>query len=343
MASKNSLTKAAKKRQQKSKHVAETSSNKSNKKILTIIFVVGVLGIAAIVWFFFFRNNNPQFNSQRAFIDLVKQVDFGPRIAGTVGHENTKEFLVNELKKCTNLVDEQNFTYKDKHDSTIIYHGTNIVASFNPDPNLKERVLLCAHWDSRPFADQDPNTSKRKLPVPAANDGASGVAVLLEMARLFKSQMPDVGVDIVLFDLEDIGDEIKEVPAPTDNPFGIGSKMFVEQNPNYRPTYGILLDMIGDKNLSIPKELNSVNRANSIVKKVWDAAEDVGSTAFKNKTGFSVMDDHIPFLKKLIPVIDLIQTPFPKSWHTTHDIPDSCSATSLQQVGNVLVKVVYDE
>ena len=289
------------------------------------------------------RNIKPDFDGERAFKDLVKQVEFGPRIAGTESHNKTREFLVSELKKYSDLVSEQNFKYTDKHDTTKIYDCTNIVASFNTSSNIKERVLLCAHWDSRPWADQDPDTSKRNMPVPAANDGASGVAVLLEMARIFKSDMPDIGVDIVFFDLEDIGDEIEDNPDPVKNPFGIGAEMFVEQNPEYRPAFGILLDMVGDKNLSIPKELNSIARAGQIVDKIWAAAKKVGASAFKDERGSAIMDDHIPFIKKFIPVVDIIHYPFPESWHTTGDTPDKCSPESLQQVGNVLVEVIYNE
>ena len=205
-------------------------------------------------------------------------------------------------------------------------------------------MLLCAHWDSRPWADQDPDSTKWDQPILAANDGASGGGVLLEIARIFKNDPPDIGVDIVFFDLEDIGDENQvEEPGPDQNPFGIGSEKFVEQNPSYNPAFGILLDMVGDKNLSIPKELNSLARAGQVVNKIWDAAKKVGATAFKDERGSAIMDDHIPFLKKYIPVADIIQYPFPKSWHTTEDTPDKCSPESLQQVGNVLVEVIYNE
>ena len=221
MTNKNSFSKRAKKKSAKTKpNLKERLPHSGLKFRFTLTGLAAVFG-GLIIWFFFFRNIKPDFDGNRAFRDLVKQVDYGPRIVGTIGHENTLKFLAGELKKYTNLVNEQTFTFKDRHDTSKIYHGTNIVASFNPNPEIKERVLLCAHWDSRPFADQDPDTSKQKLPVPAANDGASGVAVLLEMARLFKTQSPSIGVDIVFFDLEDIGDGVKGAPDSTDNPFGI--------------------------------------------------------------------------------------------------------------------------
>ena len=319
---------------------SETVQKKYWKWILLIISILLVVVIVFIV----FRTPKPVFDGNRAYKELVKQVEFGPRISGTVGHYKTKEYLVSLLKQYAEMVSEQTFDFKDKHDSSKIYKSVNIVASFNVAEEVSKRILLCAHWDSRPFADNDPDSTKHKLPVPGANDGASGVAVLLEMARLFAESKPKVGVDIVFFDLEDIGDELDstKINFPR-NPFGIGSEMFVKNNPNYYPEYGILLDMVGDKELRIPKEAYSVNRAGNVVEKVWNAASVVGSNAFVDEQGGAVIDDHIAFLKKSIPVIDLIHLPFPKTWHTVNDKPEYCSSASLQQVGNVLVEVIYNE
>jgi glutaminyl-peptide cyclotransferase len=328
-----------------------TSSKRSIGEVLLllknywkwIVPIVAVI-IAVIILFIILKTPKPVFDGSRAFKELVKQVEFGPRVTGTNGYEKTKEYLTAELKKYADQVSEQSFDFKDAHDSSKIYKGVNIVASFNLSENVSKRILLCAHWDSRPFADNDPDIAKRKQPVPAANDGASGVAVLVEMARLFAGSKPKVGVDIVFFDLEDIGEEPDsgKVKSPK-NPFGIGSEMFVKNNAGYYPEYGILLDMVGDKELRIPKEAYSVNRAGNVVDKVWQAAAAVGAKAFVNEQAGGVMDDHIAFLKKSIPVIDLIQQPFPRTWHTTNDLPEHCSSASLQQVGNVLVEVIYNE
>lgn len=327
----------------KKKQSRKQEVNKSSRYKLWIAVTV-VLAVLAAAVILFIRNTKPAFNGEFAFAALKEQVEFGPPVCGTPAHDKTKKYIYEKLKNYADAVSEQSFDYTDVHDSSKTYKGTNIVASFNVSPDVSERVLLCAHWDSRPFADKDPDTLKRTLPVPAANDGASGVAVLLEMARLFAEQKPSVGVDIVFFDLEDIGDEVDSftVKLPH-NPFGIGSEIFVKNNPNYYPAYGILLDMVGDKNLRLPVEAFSEQRAGKVVEKVWKAAAEVGSTAFVNERSGGVDDDHIAFLKKNIPVIDIIQTPFPATWHTTNDIPDSCSAASLQQVGNVLVEVIYNE
>jgi glutaminyl-peptide cyclotransferase len=314
------------------------------KNYLKIILPAAAVIIIAVVLLFVIKKPRPVFDGNKAFAELVKQVEFGPRICGTEGHEKTKEYLTVQLKKYADMVSEQPFDFKDVHDTSKIYKGTNIVASFNLSENVSKRVLLCAHWDSRPVADNDPDVSKRNLPIPAANDGASGVAVLLEMARLFAESKPNIGVDIVFFDLEDIGEEqdSSNVKVPK-NPFGVGSEIFVRDNPSYTPEFGILLDMVGDKNLQLPKESYSNRMAKNIVDKVWQAAAQVGSKAFIYAQGGGIMDDHIAFLRKSIPVIDLIHFPFPKTWHTTNDLPESCSSASLQQVGNVLVEVIYNE
>jgi len=174
------------------------------KWVLLIISIIIVVTIILIV----VRTPKPVFDGNRAFKDLVKQVEYGPRISGTVAHDKTKEYLASKLKPFADMVSEQTFDFKDKHDSAKIYKGVNIVASFNVVGDVSKRILLCTHWDSRPFADNDPDAAKHKLPVPGANYGASGVSVLLEIARLCAESKPKVGVDIVFFDLEDIGDEL---------------------------------------------------------------------------------------------------------------------------------------
>jgi hypothetical protein len=320
-----------------SKEIKSSSIFKKNIKWI----IIGAVPLLAVILFFLLRSNKPDFNGANAYSDLVKQCAFGSRVPGTEAHKKAGEYFVSVLKKYTDLVSEQKFSYKDKHDTTKVWEAYNIVASFNKEKT--KRILLCAHWDSRPWADNDPDSTKHKEPVMGANDGASGVAVLLEMARLFSLQKPDVGVDIVLFDLEDIGDENAEQYPDKLNPFAIGALKFVEMNPDYAPAWGILLDMVGDKELEIPKEANSVARAGSVLDKVWAAADKFGYKEFKDVGGGGVGDDHIIFLKKFIPVADLVHSPFPEYWHTTHDTPDKCSKESLEKIGKVLVEVVYNE
>ena len=285
----------------------------------------------------------PPFNVERAYAEVERQVAFGPRVPGSAAHDAARAYFVETLSGLADQVHEQPVVYT-LPDSSVV-SGTNIVASFNLDPEEKKRVLLAAHWDSRPRADRDPDPSRHSTPVPGANDGASGVAVLLEIARILHAHPLDIGVDIVLFDLEDLGtsSQFEADSSVAHVPFAIGSAAFVQNNPTYRPTYGILLDMVGDTNLRIPQEAYSRTYARRVVAKVWDAAERVGAEAFVDEPGGAVEDDHVPFLRAGIPVVDLIQTPFPDTWHTTADTPDRVSAESLRQVGEVLVEVLWSE
>ena len=302
---------------------------------------VAVFVAALVLAWWTLGDSRPAFDAERAYADVLRQVEFGPRIPGTPGHDAARAYFVETLGQLADRVLEQpvSATVGD----SVVVNGTNIVASFNLSPDVRKRIMLAAHWDTRPRADRDPDSSRHHEPVPGANDGASGVAVLLEMARLLHATPPDVGVDLVLFDLEDLGDYATDDTTASRTPFALGSAAFVQNNPTYRPTYGILLDMVGDEDLRIAKEGYSQAYARPIVEKVWAAAERVGADAFVDAPGGAVEDDHLPFLRQGIPVIDLIQTPFAATWHTTSDTPEHVSAASLGQVGNVLVEVVYGE
>ena len=206
----------------------------------------------------------------------------------------------------------------------------NLVARFRPE--AKERILFGAHWDSRPWADKDPQAALRTRAVLGANDGASGVAVLLEVARVLQKTGTPIGVDLVLFDGEDLGTE--------QNPDGYfrGSMRYVQQMGYERPLFVIVIDMIGKKNLNLTWEANSRQQASNVVEMVWQEARDLGVTAFKSVPGPAIFDDHIAFLNASIPAVDLIDLGFPE-WHTTHDTPAVCSAESLEAVGAVLVSL----
>ncbi|NNF56646.1 MAG: M28 family peptidase [Rhodothermaceae bacterium] len=285
----------------------------------------------------------PAFDGNHALALIEEQVALGPRAPGTETHDLFPEWLRTRLAPYADAINLQPFTHRDAHDSTQVWNGTNVVASFNLQPEGGQRILLAAHWDTRRFADQDPDTTRRTEPVPGANDGASGVAVLLELARILDAHPLDIGVDLIFFDLEDLGDDRApdaDSTAPF-NPFALGSQAFVDANPNYRPQYGILLDMVCDADLRIPQEAYSRINAPNVMERVWAAAERVGATAFLDEPGGPVVDDHIAFLQNGVPMIDLIHYPFPATWHTTNDVPAACSAASLQQVGEVLVEVLY--
>lgn len=313
--------------------------------MLKLVGGVVVVGLLGILGWWVTRSSNPPFSGENALALVETQVGFGPRVPGTEGHQAMLDWMIEELGQYADAVNSQPFTYTDAHDSTKVWEGTNVVASFNLNPEEGSRVMLSAHWDTRPFADQDGNPENRSRPVPGANDGASGVAVLMEMASILAQNPPDVGVDLVFFDMEDLGDDLGPAPdtSQATNPFAIGSREFVEANTSYRPQYGILLDMVCDAELRIPKESYSTMHAGQVVELVWEAADRVGADAFLDEEGGPVVDDHIAFLQKGIPVANLVHYPFPATWHTMGDVPAACSAESLQQVGDVLVEVVYAE
>ncbi len=276
----------------------------------------------------------PAFSGQRAFQALLRQTSFGPRNPGSPGHRECLDYLASTLRAAAEEVRLQNFTQKGYKGETL--QLTNIVASFKPA--LQQRLLLCAHWDTRPRADQD--STDRDKPILGANDGASGVAVLLELANLMKGNPPPVGIDLVLFDGEDYGNE-----GDTEN-YLLGSRHFAATKPSaYLPRFGILLDMVGDTFLELPREGYSVRYAPEIVDLVWNTARDLGIGQFVADVGPEIIDDHLPLNEGGIKTIDIIDFNYPDTsnryWHTHRDTPEHCSAQSLEAVGTVLAHVLY--
>ena len=269
------------------------------------------------------------FEGKRAFAMLERQCAFGPRVPGTAAHDSCLAFLVAQFRGLAPVVEVDSFAY----DSPELGHEVrlyNVLARFAP--KAKERILFGAHWDSRPWADKDPNPALRTRPVLGGNDGASGVAVLLEVARVLKKNGVPIGVDLVLFDGEDLGTE--------QNPSGFfrGSTRYVEWKDDDRPLFAVVIDMIGKKDLNLLWEQNSRQHAPNIVDLVWQEARDQRVAFFRSEPGPTVYDDHIAFLNAGIPAIDLIDFNFPE-WHTTHDTPEVCSPQSLEGVGRVLVSL----
>ena len=280
----------------------------------------------------------PTFDGAHAFRYLVTQTSFGPRSVNSSGHEQCATYLETTLRGFADRLTLQQFTRTGYRGE--ILHLTNMIAAFRPEATA--RILLCAHWDTRPRADRDPDKNMRGAPILGANDGASGVAVLLELASSFRVSPPPVGIDIVLFDGEDYGLEGDE------QMYLLGSRYFASQRaPDYIPRFGILLDMVGDRQLEIPKEQNSVRFAPDVVKLIWDTARDLGIEQFVDAEGDEVMDDHWPLNTAGIKTVDLIDFSYPdrtnRYWHTTQDTPEHCSAESLQAVGTVLQHVIYSQ
>lgn len=279
----------------------------------------------------------PPFDESESFTFLLKQTSFGPRNPNSVGHKACLDFLASELRSLTPDVELQPFTAQGYSEVLPL---TNVFARFNP--GAAARVLLLAHWDSRPRAEHDENPARRNEPILGANDGASGVAVLLELARMLHAQPPAIGVDILLVDGEDYGKE-----GNTDL-YLLGTRQFARTKPNgYLPRFGILLDMVGDAQLEIPREQNSMQYAPDIVDLVWNTARELGVHQFIDEKGEQITDDHLPLNEVGIRTIDIIDFNYPDAshryWHTHEDTPEHCSAQSLGAVGTVLAAVVYGQ
>jgi Zn-dependent M28 family amino/carboxypeptidase len=276
----------------------------------------------------------PTFDGDNAYQYLIKQCDFGARVPGTPAHRACRDFLTKELQGFGAQVVHQTFLQKLPLTGQSVTL-TNIVASFGVDQT--ERVLLCAHWDSRPLADHDPEPANRSKPVPGANDGAAGVAVLLETARRLQRAAPRYGVDIIFFDGEDAGQSGRS------ESYALGAQYFADnKDPNYRPRWGILLDLVGDRDLEIYQEEYSLRYAPELVEMVWQRAARLGLPAFIAKPGYEVADDHLPLLRAGLPCIDVIDFNY-RYWHTSEDTPDKCSPASLAQVGQLILSLIYEK
>ncbi len=277
----------------------------------------------------------PAFDGKQSFEYLLAQTNFGPRNPNSDGHRNCLLYLESELKKFSEKVTLQHFTQKG-YDETL--QLTNVFAQFNTA--APQRILLVAHWDTRPRAEEDANPETRNKPILGANDGASGVAVLLELARIFKNNPPPLGVDILFVDGEDYGHSQKDGRSDLDLYF-LGAKHFSKtKSPEYTPRFGILLDMVGDRDLQIPLEQNSMRFAPQLMDMVWSTAEEVRATQFIRIPGESISDDHFALNEAGIPTIDIIDFQYPH-WHTHQDTPDKCCSESLEAVGKVLSALIY--
>ena len=273
------------------------------------------------------------FSGSQAFSMLEAQCDLGVRPPGSAAHEKCKTYILQQLTPYADKVSTQTFNYHDS-DRHVTLHLTNIIGVINP--TAKKKICLFTHWDTRPTADQD--LDHKDQPIIGADDGASGTAALLEMARVFHAKRPDVGVVLLFVDGEDWG--------PGENRMYLGS-IFFAQNPSiYKPDYAILLDMIGQKNLVVKREIYSQQVHPELDDKVWSAAQALGYTqefpTDPNALQGPIGDDHQPFNNAGIPAIDLIDFDYPY-WHTLQDTPDKCSPDSLKVIGDVLAKVIYDE
>ena len=309
------------------------SSCKSNKQVEEVLNPVG-----------------PAFIADSAMAYCQAQCDFGPRTMNSKAHDLCEEWIVNKFKGFGLEVETQKADLTG-WDGTKL-HSTNIIAHFNPQ--AERRILICAHWDSRPWADNDPDSTNWHKPVLAANDGASGVGVMLEVARLLQNDTTlAIGVDLVCFDAEDYGTpQWAEKNEDSENTWALGAQYWAKNLPeNYKPQFGILLDMVGGQGAKFYQEQNSIRYAASIVDKVWSAARHAGfSSVFANEVGGGVTDDHIPVNEAGIPTVDIIpfypdcrQSSFGPTWHTINDDMEHLDINTLKAVGQTLIQVIYSE
>ncbi|GHV09927.1 glutamine cyclotransferase [Bacteroidia bacterium] len=289
----------------------------------------------------------PELNADSAYIYTEKQVAFGPRVPNTPAHEACKQYFVDEFQRFGAEVTEQKATLYTYNSQAI--QATNIIASFQPE--TKNRILLCAHWDSRPFADQDTNPANHHKAIDGANDGAGACGILLEIARQIGQQQPSAGIDIILFDAEDWGTPEFDRAKYGSTGWCLGSKYWAQHPhiPNYTAQFGILLDMASGKEAQFYKEYFSLQYARKYVNKVWDTAQALGyGNYFINRQGGGVEDDHRQvFEYRHIPCLDIIQTDaenghsFGSYWHTLDDNMDAVSKETMKAVGQTVLAVVY--
>lgn len=296
----------------------------------------------------------PAFNADSCYAFVARQCDFGPRDMNSRGHEQCKDWIVSKFESYGLKVTKQEADLKGYDGTTL--KSTNIIAQYRPEQTT--RLLICAHWDSRPWADNDPDSTNWRKPILAANDAASGVAVMLELARLLQAGdsafvKENIGIDFVCFDAEDYG-----VPSWSDvqddgSSFALGAQYWASHVPHgYAPRYGILLDMVGGAGAQFYREGMSLQYAPAIVKKVWRAARQAGyGSFFPNEDGGMITDDHIPVNQTAkIPCIDIIpyyptcqQSSFGPTWHTLADNMDNIDKNVLKAVGQTMVQVIYTE
>ena len=288
------------------------------------------------------RGPRTAFDGAAALSYASAQLAFGPRVPGTPAHVKAGDWIVTMMRQRADTVIEQRFTHRTADGKVLPLR--NVLARFRP--SATQRVLYVTHWDTRPTADEDRVLGNRGTPIPGANDGAAGVGMFVALGDALKKTPANVGVDLLFVDGEDYG-------ASFDPPYVdvlLGSQFFAAHLPSadYRPVYGVLWDMIGDKDLNIYQEARSVTSAPEVVSRVWQKAADLGyAKYFIARGGQEVIDDHVPLIAKGLRVIDVIDIDYGPSapngyHHTLQDTIDKISAQSLQVVGDVALALLTD-
>ncbi|MBN4056736.1 M28 family peptidase [bacterium AH-315-J21] len=284
-------------------------------------------------------NPEPKFDAQRALRFIEEQVEFGPRVPGSEAWSDCRDYLMAYFDSLGYNVQRNDYTHVDYvTGQTVPLTNLLITQKVQPsqDVSSNQAILLCAHWDSRPRCERDPDPARRTDSLPAANDGASGVAMLMELAASIKDAPPTVPVAFVLFDGEDWGRE------GDSNQYSLGAKKFASHSDTKLYRYAILFDIIAHPTAKFRKEKFSEKFASAINHKVWTAAKELGIQRFIDTVGQGVIDDHLPLLNAGLPTIDIIDMNY-KYWHTTLDTPDKCDSAALHEVGSVILRVLYQE
>lgn len=288
----------------------------------------------------------PDFCADSAYRYVKEQLDCGLRSPGSKGHGQCREYLARQMRRFCDTVYLQDFNATLWNGTKT--RGTNIIASLNPAS--QSRIVLAAHWDSRLWADHDPDSSKHKTPLMGANDGASGVGMLMEMARAMQSLPPSIGIDFIFFDLEDQGTP-EWADAYEDNTWCLGAQYWAKNKhvPFYQAVYGVLFDMVGTATPRFTKEEFSRRYAPGVTSKLWKTAAALGyGSVFIDMDTDPILDDHMYVNQQgNVPMVDIVQnsleTSFFKYWHTTGDNLDCIDRNTLKTVATVVMKTIYGD
>ena len=287
-----------------------------------------------------FSQDTPYFDGHKAYEYLKKQCEFGPRYPGSEGHLKMKRYLNRFFRdfSCDIIIMDENVKHPYTEQDVYL---TNYLIRFYPE--RENRIMIMAHWDTREIADKDPIKENREKPIIGANDGASGISILMVIAEIVnENTLYNIGLDLLFIDGEDMGK-----PSHSES-FGLGTLEFSKRIPKPYPKYAVCLDMVGDAEPEFFYEKFSLIQAPELTYKIWEIASSLGYSEFKPYIGPAVYDDHrVLYLNSGIPAIDIIDFEYPNSdtnyWHTLSDIPKHCSSTTLEKVGNVVITLIYNE
>lgn len=303
------------------------------KSIVRQLSILGLTGMAIISCSKEIKSI-PEFDSQRAFEYLVKQVEFGPRVPGTEAWKNCRAYYVEHYKNLGLPVDSQAFEFLDPYSGKNV-PLVNVIVKIEGVDSKEPGILFVAHYDSRPRTDFPSSLELASLPISGANDGASGAAVLMEIAYLLSQKKPPRNIDLVMVDGEDWGE------TGDNDYYLLGSREFAKRGIRNKYQFGIVIDMVGDSDQQIYREVFSQDFHPELNDMVWNTARELGITTFVDSTVHMVLDDHASLATSGVPAIDIIDFDY-KYWHTDSDLVSKCSAASLENVGKVLLHICYN-